>query len=311
MNALEIKNLTKKFGDFAAVDNMSLSIAEGEIFGFLGANGAGKSTTINMISGLLRSNEGEILILGKNISKHRKHAKMNIGIVPQDLSIYEELTAHENVKFFAGLYGLRGSDLNKRVEEALEFVGLSDKHKSFPKNFSGGMKRRLNIACAIAHRPMLIIMDEPTVGIDPHSRNYILQSVKKLNEMGSTIIYTSHYMEEVEEICSRIAIVDHGKIIAEGTKEELKAIITDTKDISIAVKSAGNADLGKLKDIKGVETVSLQDNTIKINSDAGVSNLNEIIEHLITSGVQIRSLEEKAPNLETVFLTLTGRNLRD
>lgn len=220
MNVLEINNLTKKFGDFVAVDNMSLSIEEGEIFGLLGANGAGKSTTINMISGLFRSNEGEVLILGKNIGAFRKHAKMNIGIVPQDLAIYEDLTAYENVKFFAGLYGLRGSLLQERVEEALQFVGLGDKHKSFPKNFSGGMKRRLNIACAIAHRPKLIIMDEPTVGIDPHSRNYILQSVKKLNDMGSTIIYTSHYMEEVEEICTRIAIVDHGKIIAEGTKEQ-------------------------------------------------------------------------------------------
>ncbi|MBU8787578.1 MULTISPECIES: ABC transporter ATP-binding protein [Bacillus] len=311
MNVLEINNLTKKFGDFVAVDNMSLSIEEGEIFGLLGANGAGKSTTINMISGLLRSNEGEVLILGKNIAAFRKHAKMNIGIVPQDLAIYEDLTAYENVKFFAGLYGLRGSLLQERVEEALQFVGLGDKHKSFPKNFSGGMKRRLNIACAIAHRPKLIIMDEPTVGIDPHSRNYILQSVKKLNDMGSTIIYTSHYMEEVEEICTRIAIVDHGKIIAEGTKEQLKAIITDTKDIWITVKSAENVDLGKLKEIRGVETVSLEENTMKINSDTGVSNLNQIIEYLLANGVEIRSLEEKAPNLETVFLTLTGRNLRD
>ncbi|PRS15244.1 ABC transporter ATP-binding protein [Bacillus paralicheniformis] len=311
MNVLEIHHLTKKFGDFVAVDNISLSIEEGEIFGLLGANGAGKSTTIHMISSLLRSNEGEILILGKNIAKHRKFAKMNIGIVPQDLAIYEDLTAYENVKFFAGLYGLRGSHLHNRVEEALQFVGLSDKHKSFPKNFSGGMKRRLNIACAIAHRPKLIIMDEPTVGIDPHSRNYILESVKKLNAMGCTIIYTSHYMEEVEEICTRIAIVDHGKIIAEGTKEQLKSIITNTKDIQVVLKSAENIDIGELKTISGVEAAVLEDNTLKINSDAGVNNLNQIIEKLMKNGAEIRSLEEKAPNLETVFLTLTGRQLRD
>lgn len=311
MNVLEIHHLTKKFGDFVAVDNISLSIEEGEIFGLLGANGAGKSTTIHMISSLLRSNEGEILILGKNIAKHRKFAKMNIGIVPQDLAIYEDLTAYENVKFFAGLYGLRGAQLRNRVEEALQFVGLSDKHKSFPKNFSGGMKRRLNIACAIAHRPKLIIMDEPTVGIDPHSRNYILESVKKLNAMGCTIIYTSHYMEEVEEICTRIAIVDHGKIIAEGTKEQLKSIITNTKDIQVVLKSAENIDIGELKTISGVEAAALEDNTIKINSDAGVNNLNQIIEKLMKNGAEIRSLEEKAPNLETVFLTLTGRQLRD
>ncbi|MGG3527677.1 export ABC transporter ATP-binding protein [Bacillus pseudomycoides] len=311
MNALEIKNLTKKFGDFIAVDNMSLAIKEGEIFGFLGSNGAGKSTTINMIAGLLRSNEGEISILGKNTKKHNHFAKMNIGIVPQDIAIYEELTTYENVKFFAGLYGLRGAELKARVEEALQFVGLSDKHKSYPKNFSGGMKRRLNIACAIAHHPKLIIMDEPTVGIDPQSRNYILQSVRKLNEMGSTIIYTSHYMEEVEEICTKIAIVDHGKVIAEGTKEQLKAIITDTKDIWIEVKSVEKLEVAKLKEINGVKAVQIEENVIKVHSDAGLNNLNKIIQHFINHDIEIRSLEEQAPNLETVFLTLTGRNLRD
>ncbi|MBM7651074.1 ABC transporter ATP-binding protein [Neobacillus cucumis] len=311
MNVLEIKNLTKKFGDFIAVDNMSLAIQEGEIFGFLGSNGAGKSTTINMISGLLRNNSGEIHILGKNIASHSKFAKMNIGIVPQDLAIYEDMTAYENVRFFAGLYGLRGTELKQRVKEALEFVGLIDKQKSFPKNFSGGMKRRLNIACAIAHRPKLIIMDEPTVGIDPQSRNYILTSVRKLNDMGCTVIYTSHYMEEVEEICSRIAIVDHGKVIAEGTKEQLKAIITDTKDIWIEVKNAENLEVASLKEIKGVNSLSIEENLVKINSHSEVNNLNQIIEFFINRGMEIRSLQELAPNLETVFLTLTGRNLRD
>ncbi|MEH7120447.1 ABC transporter ATP-binding protein [Neobacillus vireti] len=311
MNVLEIKNLTKKFGDFIAVDNMSLSIKEGEIFGFLGSNGAGKSTTINMIAGLLRNNSGEIYILGKNIARHSKFAKMNIGIVPQDLAIYEDMTAYENVRFFAGLYGLRGAELKKRVEEALEFVGLLDKQKSYPKNFSGGMKRRLNIACAIAHQPKLIIMDEPTVGIDPQSRNYILTSVRKLNDMGCTIIYTSHYMEEVEEICSRIAIVDHGKVIAEGTKEQLKAIITDTKDILIEVKNSENLDEESLKELMGVNSVSIEEDVVKINSQAEVNNLNQIIQFFINGGKEIRSLQELAPNLETVFLTLTGRKLRD
>lgn len=311
MNVLEIKKLTKKFDDFIAVDQMSLSVAEGEIFGFLGANGAGKSTTINMIAGLLRSDDGEILLLGQNIAKNSRFAKMNIGIVPQDIAIYEQLTAYENVKFFAGLYGLRGAELNRRVEEALEFVGLTDKAKSYPKNFSGGMKRRLNIACAIAHRPKLIIMDEPTVGIDPQSRNYILGSVKKLNEMGSTIIYTSHYMEEVEEICTRIAIVDHGKVIAEGTKEQLKAIITNTKDVWLEVKSTEAVDPGRLQAIPGVNAVDVEENRVKINSSVAVSNLNKIIQYMITNNIEIRSVEEQAPSLETVFLTLTGRNLRD
>ncbi|MFK7692415.1 ATP-binding cassette domain-containing protein [Paenibacillus sp. HJGM_3] len=311
MNVLDIKKLTKKFDDFIAVDQMSLSVAEGEIFGFLGANGAGKSTTINMIAGLLRIDDGEILLLGQNIAKNSRFAKMNIGIVPQDIAIYEQLTAYENVKFFAGLYGLRGAELNNRVEEALEFVGLADKAKSYPKNFSGGMKRRLNIACAIAHRPKLIIMDEPTVGIDPQSRNYILGSVKKLNEMGSTIIYTSHYMEEVEEICTRIAIVDHGKVIAEGTKEQLKAIITNTKDVWLEVKSTEAIDTGRLQAIPGVNAVDVEENRVKINSSVAVSNLNKIIQYMISNNIEIRSVEEQAPSLETVFLTLTGRNLRD
>jgi ABC-2 type transport system ATP-binding protein len=311
MNVLEIRNLTKKFGDFIAVDNMSLNVREGEIFGFLGANGAGKSTTINMVSSLLRTTKGEIDILGRNITTNSKFAKTNIGIVPQDISIYENMTAYENVSFFAGLYGLRGALLKERTEEALEFVGLGDKHTSFPKNFSGGMKRRLNIACAIAHRPKLIIMDEPTVGIDPQSRNYILNSVRKLNDMGCTIIYTSHYMEEVEEICTRIAIVDHGKIIAEGTKEQLKAIITDTKEIWVGLKASDSLNIEQLKQIQGVISVRLEDNRVKINSKGETNNLNLIIQQLIKNQVEIRSVEEQAPNLETVFLTLTGRNLRD
>ncbi|AMV09577.1 UNVERIFIED_ORG: ABC-2 type transport system ATP-binding protein [Anoxybacillus amylolyticus] len=311
MNILEIKQVTKKFGDFIAVDHMSLTVAEGEIFGFLGANGAGKSTTINMIAGLLRPNAGEIKILGKDIAKHRQFAKRQIGIVPQEIAIYENLTAYENVEFFAGLYGLRGAELRQRVEEALEFVGLSDKRKIYPKHFSGGMKRRLNIACALAHRPKLIIMDEPTVGIDPQSRNYILASVKKLNEMGCTIIYTSHYMEEVEEICTRIAIIDHGKIIAEGTKEQLEAIITDTKDIWLEIRGMDRLNKQHLQDIPGVKAVQCEENMIKISSDISVNNLNEIVQCLINDGVEIRSLEDKSPNLETVFLALTGRNLRD
>lgn len=313
MNVLELRGLTKKFGDFFAVDNMSLQVREGEIFGFLGSNGAGKSTTINMVSSLLRPSGGEIRILDRDIAKHSRFAKINLGIVPQDLAIYEDMTAFENVSFFAGLYGLRGSELKERVEEALEFVGLSDKAKSFPKNFSGGMKRRLNIACAIAHKPKLIIMDEPTVGIDPQSRNYILTSVRKLNDSGCTIIYTSHYMEEVEEICSRIAIVDHGKIIAEGTKEQLKATITDVKDIQIGLKTLESLDLETLQSIPGIRVLSVQqdEHAVRIQSDAAVDNLSKILKQLIDGGMEIRSVAEQAPTLETVFLTLTGRNLRD
>jgi len=311
MNVLELKKLTKKFGDFIAVDNVTLTIKEGEIFGFLGANGAGKSTTIHMIASLLRITKGEIVLMGKNIQTHKKFAKSNIGIVPQELAVYEHMTAMENVKFFAGLYGMRGGKLKERALEALKFVGLEDKHAAYPKTFSGGMKRRLNIACAIAHRPKLLIMDEPTVGIDPQSRNHILNSVKKLNEMGCTVIYTSHYMEEVEEICTRIAIIDHGKIIAEGTKKELQAIVTDHKNIWIDVRSDDNIDFARLREIGGIQEVMLEDRILKVRSDADVNNLNDIMQRLIADRVEIRAVEEQEPNLETVFLTLTGRSLRD
>lgn len=311
MNLLEIKDLTKKFGNFIAVDHISFSIKEGEIFGFLGTNGAGKTTTIQMIAGLLQIHTGEILFMGKDSTKHRSLTKKNIGLVPQEIAIYEELTAYENVQFFAGLYGLRGVELQNRVNEALDFVGLSDKKKENTKNFSGGMKRRLNIACAIAHQPKLLIMDEPTVGIDPQSRNYILNSVKTLNQKGCTILYTSHYMEEVEEICSRIAIIDHGKIIAEGTKEELTTIITDTKEVWIEVKSTEQIKREALEEIAGVKRVHMEGNQIQIHSEKEVNNLNLIIQFFINHDLEIQSLKEQAPNLETVFLTLTGRSLRD
>lgn len=311
MKVLEIKNLTKKYGEFIAVDNMSLSVEEGEIFGFLGSNGAGKSTTINMISGILKGNDGSISVLGEDIKRNSNFTKKNLGIVPQDIAIYEDLTAYENVKFFAGLYGLRGEELKARSEEALKFVGLSDKKKDYPKNFSGGMKRRLNIACAMAHKPKLIIMDEPTVGIDPQSRNYILESVKELNRMGCTIIYTSHYMEEVEEICSRIAIIDHGKIIADGTNEELKLIVTDTSEHLIKVKSTDQVNKKEIEKINGVRAVHVDEDLVKISSEVGVNNLNLIIQYFISNEIEIKNVEAKTPNLETVFLTLTGRTLRD
>lgn len=311
MKILEIINLIKKFGDFTAVQNVSLNIEEGEIYGLLGPNGAGKSTTINVISGLLKMDKGQINILGKDITKQSNYVKKNIGIVPQDIAIYEELSAYDNVKFFASLYGLKGTELKEKVEEALKFVGLLDKAKLISKGFSGGMKRRLNIACAIAHRPKLIIMDEPTVGIDPQSRNHILQSVKKLNKMGCTIIYTSHYMEEVEEICTKIAIMDHGKIIAEGTKQELKALVTDKSSIDIAVDDISKINAEELKEIKGVVDLEIRNNIMSISGPKEVDNLDKIILYFTQKKVGIKSIESKVPDLETVFLTLTGRKLRD
>lgn len=311
MKIVKIKELVKKFGDLIAVDSINLEIEEGEIYGLLGPNGAGKSTTINIMAGLLDLDKGSIEILEKDICKNSAYVKQNIGIVPQDIAIYEDLTACENIKFFASLYNIRGEELKKRTEEALEFVGLSDRAKSFPSEFSGGMKRRLNIACAIAHRPKLIIMDEPTVGIDPQSRNHILQSVKKLNEMGCTIIYTSHYMEEIEEICTKISIIDHGKVIAEGSKEELKAIITNTNTVFITVNSTLQVDEEEIKHINGVTSTEIKDNIVKINSAKEINNLDKIILYFTEKNIAIKNVESKIPDLETVFLTLTGRKLRD
>ncbi|MDT8717215.1 ABC transporter ATP-binding protein [Clostridium sp. 19966] len=311
MGIVKIKGLVKKFGDFVAVDGVDLDIKEGEIYGLLGPNGAGKSTTINILSGLLSFDKGRIEVFGSDINKSRAEIKRNIGIVPQDIAIYEDLTAYENIDFFAGLYGLRGRQLKKSVEEALEFTGLLDKANAMPSSFSGGMKRRLNIACAIAHKPKLIIMDEPTVGIDPQSRNHIIQSVKKLNESGSTIIYTSHYMEEVEELCTRLAIIDHGKLIAEGTKQELKSIVTNTDSIWITIDSLKNFQANEIMSINGVISVDIDEKIVKINTTTDVNNLDKIIQYFISKAISIRNVENKKPDLETVFLTLTGRNLRD
>lgn len=219
MNILEVKDITKKYDDMVAVNGISFSVEKGEIFGLVGPNGAGKSTTINMITGLLVPDSGKITFEeGKSFKKWRG----NIGLVPQDLAIYPDLSAEENVTFFAGLYGLKGAKLKEKVAEALNVVGLSDQGEKHADKFSGGMKRRLNIACAIAHNPKLIIMDEPTVGIDPQSRNYILEGIKALRAAGTTVIYTSHYMEEVDEICDRILIVDHGNIVEGGAIDEIK-----------------------------------------------------------------------------------------
>jgi len=307
-----MEQVTKSFGDVIAVDKMSLSVEEGEIFGLLGPNGAGKSTAINMITGLLSIDNGSISVAGHDVRKEKMKTKGNIGIVPQDIAIYEDLTSLENVKFFASLYGLRGKELESAALEALEFTGLSDKVKSFPKSFSGGMKRRLNIACAIAHKPKLIIMDEPTVGIDPQSRNHILQSVKRLNEQGSTVIYTSHYMEEVEEICSRIAIMDHGKVIALGTCEELVDLVNNKNIVSVTVAdSISKVNAEAIKEIQGVESAEIEERTVKISSAQEVNNLDKIISYFTSNGIPIKSVESRKPDLETVFLALTGRKLRD
>ncbi|GAA0117585.1 ABC transporter ATP-binding protein [Clostridium senegalense] len=311
MKAIEIQNLTKRYKDFLAVDNISLSIEEGEIYGLLGPNGAGKSTTINIICGILNSSYGEIKILGETLSIKDKSARKYLGLVPQQVALYNEYSAYENVKFFGSLYGLKGNELEECVKKALEFTGLLDMKDKRASDFSGGMLRRLNIACGIVHNPKIVIMDEPTVGIDPQSRNHILQSVKKLNEKGTTVIYTTHYMEEVEEICSKIAIMDNGKVIVEGSKEELKSIVSDKKSLILRIDNFETINEKEIKNIKGVTDVIIDENEITINTEKEINNLDKIINYFTTNKIEIRDIGYEDINLETVFLSLTGRRLRE
>ena len=308
---MEVKNLEKTFGNNKVLNNISFDVYRGEVLCILGPNGAGKTTTINILTAALNSNNGEVLFNSKPISKNLKGYKQLLGIVPQDIALYEELTAERNLRFFASLYGLYGSNLNRAVDEALEFSGLSDRRHDKVKTFSGGMKRRLNIACAIAHHPQIVIMDEPTVGIDPQSRNHILDSIKKLQNGGMTVIYTTHYMEEVESISSRIIIMDHGSIIAEGTKEFLKESIENEKHYTIKIDSADNIESTDFLKISGVKSSQISDDTIKITSDKNIENLDQIIALIIKHGSKIININSETASLEMVFLKLTGRKLRD
>lgn len=308
---VEINNLVKRYKDFIAVDNLSLSIKEGEIFGLLGPNGAGKTTTINTILGLSKKDSGEVRIFGKSMDKNEEEIKKSIGVVPQNIAVFNDLTAYENVEFFGRLYGLRGKLLKERVEEALEFTGLLDRKKDYPGKYSGGMQRRLNIACAIVHKPKLIIMDEPTVGIDPQSRNHILNSVKKLNESGSTVIYTSHYMEEIEELCTDITIMDNGKVIAKGTKDDLKSLVSLEEKLTLTLSSVNFTMVDEIKKISGVKDCIALDRNITVISKKDCRNLSRIIDAVNSSNSEILGIDVEKPSLEGVFLTLTGRKLRD
>ncbi|WP_288221358.1 ABC transporter ATP-binding protein [uncultured Clostridium sp.] len=311
MKVVEIKDLVKKYDSTIAVDNINLSIEEGEIYGILGPNGAGKSTTISLICSLLNPTLGEIKILGGDIRKKSISIKKNIGLVPQNIALYRNFTAYENVKFFGELYGLRGKELSEAIDKSLEFTGLLEFKKKKAEEFSGGMLRRLNIACAIVHNPKILIMDEPTVGIDPQSRNNIMQAVKLLNKKGVTIIYTTHYMEEAESLCSKIAIIDNGKIIVEGTKEELKDMVSDKKILNIGVDNVYKISIDTLRNIEGVIDVSIDEGNIIITSSKEVNNLSKIIKEISEEELIINDLRFKEITLETVFLSLTGKKLRD
>ena len=311
MKVLEIDNVFKNYGAIKAVRGVSFDLEAGEIYGLLGPNGAGKSTLINMICGLLNISQGEIRLFGEKVGRSNAKIKSKLGLVPQDIAVYNNLTAADNIKFFCGLHGYRGKDLKERSKKALAYVGLLDKADTLPVTFSGGMKRRLNIACAIAHTPKLIILDEPTVGIDPQSRNHILESIKKLNEKGATIIYTSHYMEEVEAICTRVGVIDHGKLIAMGTKEELKDAVSNINRIIVTLEEQTAVDIKGLKEIAGIVQTYYEEGVITIEAEQAANNFDQIILYLTEKKMRIKNIEQKKPSLETVFMALTGRTLRD
>lgn len=314
MSYVVVENMVKKYGDLTAVDQLSFTVSKGEIFGLLGPNGAGKSTTLNVITTLTDFNKGKVMIDGMDIREKKAEIKRLIGMVPQDIAIYDHLNALENVKFFASLYGLRKDALDRNAREALEFVGLADKMKARPGKMSGGMRRRLNIACGIAHNPKLIVLDEPTVGVDTQSREHILNSIKRLRDRGATVIYTSHYMQEVEQICDRIAIIDKGQLIACGTETELVSMVTDVQSVYIKTRIPVKFDretlLKKIRLMPGVKGISIDDSVIKVDISIEQKNIGRIIQELIECGLPILSINSELPNLDTLFLTLTGRELR-
>jgi ABC-2 type transport system ATP-binding protein len=309
LKILEIKELKKEFKDVKAVDGVSMYAEKGEILGILGPNGAGKSTTISCILGLIEPDSGSVVYDGKY---SLKKWKQNIGYVPQDIAIYEQLTAEENVRFFCSLYS--GKDVDKKVANALDFVGLTDVKDKKAESFSGGMKRRLNLACGIAHEPKLIIMDEPTVGIDPQSRNRIIENVKKLNAQGATILYTTHYMPEAEELCDRLVVADHGKIIISGTKQEIISKISKkiTTTVSFASESKNVSRLEEeLRTYEKIEVVSADQKAIKVKYNANDNVMNEIINCVIKNELKIENISTEEPSLEDIFLSITGKALRD
>ncbi|MBK1810927.1 ABC transporter ATP-binding protein [Clostridium sp. YIM B02505] len=311
MNIVEVNNITKRFNDKLVLDNVSFNIKKGEIFGLLGPNGAGKSTLINLMVGLLKMDKGQVIIGGNDISKETIRAKERIGLVPQEIALFESLNAKENLEYWGGLYGLKGKLLKERIDEAIEISALKDHLKNPVKKYSGGMKRRLNIAAAMMHHPEVLIMDEPTVGVDPQSRNHIFEVVKKMNKDFSTsIIYTSHYMEEVELLCDNILILDLGKEVAYGSKEELKRMVTSDKVIKI--KALGKLEelafaMKKLQNIRGTEVIN---DEIKVICNE-VMTINEILQVISEYKISVKNIGIEEPSLEEVFLTLTGKNLRD
>ncbi len=304
---IRLTNVSKSFGDLKAVKNISFSIKEGEIFGLLGPNGAGKSTTINMMSTLLKSDAGSVSIAGNEVQKNTVACKQLIGVVPQEISLYDDFSAYDNLLFWGSLYAVPKKELNRRIKEILDLIGLADRKNDLIKNYSGGMKRRINIAAAILHKPKVLFMDEPTVGVDPQSRNRIFDIVETLNKQGMTIVYTTHYMEEVERLCDRIAIMDLGKIIAQGTKEELQKQSNAKEHVVLKVNGKEKVLFDCLK--QKYATV-IEGKTLRVECNVN-TDLARIVSFCNSEKIEIEDLKLNKVNLEAIFLNLTGKQLRD
>ena len=310
-NIIQIENLVKRYQNLVALDHLNLTIQEGEIFGLLGPNGSGKTTAINCLLALLRYDKGTITIFGKNMTPNSYDIKRQIGVVMQNVAVFEQMTVRENIDYFCGLYIRDKAKRRQLVEEAIAFTGLEDFTKMRPKKLSGGLLRRLNIACGIVHKPRLIIMDEPTVAVDPQSRNKILEGIVELNRQGSTIIYTSHYMEEVEQICTRIAIIDHGHVLATGTTEELKQMIKTGETITIEAIELDDTLLAAVRGLPHVFDLTYEDRILKIRLSTARHNLVRILNFLKEHDISFGRVFSELPTLNDVFLEITGKELRD
>lgn len=310
-NLIEVRGLVKKYKELIAVDKLDLDVKKGRILGLLGPNGSGKSTTINCILSLLKKDGGSVKIYGKEMSPDAYDIKEKIGVVFQEVGVYDELNVYENIDYFCGLYIRDKKEREKLIQRTLDLVGLNDFVKFKPKKLSGGLLRRLNIACGIAHRPEIIILDEPTVAVDPQSRNNILEGIKKLNQEGSTIIYTSHYMEEVDYLCDDIVIIDKGRVIAKGTSNELREMIQVNEKISFVADNLSDQLINKLKNMDHIIDFSYKDDTCKMTFSKSDEKLLSLVEILTESKVEYRSINVEKPSLNDVFLELTGKDLRD
>ena len=308
---VKINNLVKRYGELIALDHFSLDIKEGEIFGLLGPNGSGKTTTINCLLSLLAFDKGDIEVFGREMTPTAYDIKKEIGVIMQNVAVYDELTVSENIDYFCGLYITDKEERRKCVEDAIKFVGLEDFRKFYPKKLSGGLLRRLNIACGIAHKPKLIILDEPTVAVDPQSRNNILEGIQKLNKQGATIIYTSHYMEEVEQICTRIAIMDKGRKIAEGTKDELKRMIRNTETVNIEILNVSEDIIREISALPQVYQADHDGEKLTVYCSGGKHNLIRILDVLQKHDMAFGRVYSELPTLNDVFLEITGKALRD